>query len=100
MSQFGVGAEWGTRVIAALSVVALTALGTMGCSKSNATFCEDRSDCEPGEVCSDNACEAGNFDAALPAPDASPSCPTASHQCLPSAPAEWSGPTMRAAFED
>ncbi len=80
-------------------LVVMTILGLvlgLGACKDNKAFCEIVTDCESGQACTDNQCvdvQPGEPDAA---PDATPACPEATHQCLPVAPADWSGPTIRA----
>lgn len=74
----------------ALVAVAIAALGLAGCVKENNDFCVSNADCESGQDCIDKTC-----DDSLE-PDASLECPAQSHQCLPAAPADWNGPTIRA----
>lgn len=74
-------------------LVVLVGAALVGCTKSNATFCETVDDCESGEDCIGNACEKVSIPDA--APDASPECPEATHQCVELAPDGWTGPALR-----
>ncbi len=74
--------------LAGLALAGL-ALGT-GCGTTpNGQFCDETRPCPDGYDCTDSACSAS------PAPDASPSCPVATHQCVPNTPADWTGPMLR-----
>ncbi len=72
------------------SLLVLAGLG-LGCgTTTNAQFCDEATPCPTGLECVDSAC------AEIDGPDASPSCPTATHQCVPNVPADWSGPMLSA----
>lgn len=84
-------------------------MGLASCQTANEEYCETTEDCNGSELCTGNVCittnaaDAGSFEAEpdsnTSAPDATPTdavCPTDTHQCLPSAPEGWTGPSIRA----